>query len=146
MRISDWSSDVCSSDLDPPVGVGADVEAVIIIEGGAAILQLGPNAAAVAQQQVDAVLAEQGGAGDGLGLDAVGAAALGPFDLGCIRRGLADTHRNADDDLTSDRHLRELQRFMGAEDGLAAAPVRSEEHTSELQSLMRISYAVLCLK
>src|SRR3546814_3380553 len=25
-------------------------------------------------------------------------------------------------------------------------PVRSEEHTSELQSLMRISYAVLCLK
>src|SRR3546814_5040728 len=25
-------------------------------------------------------------------------------------------------------------------------PARSEEHTSELQSLMRISYAVLCLK
>src|SRR3546814_8745737 len=29
---------------------------------------------------------------------------------------------------------------------LAAAPTRSEEHTSELQSLMRISYAVFCLK
>src|SRR3546814_9183067 len=28
----------------------------------------------------------------------------------------------------------------------AATPVRSEEHTSELQSLMRISYAVFCLK
>src|SRR3546814_3174056 len=28
----------------------------------------------------------------------------------------------------------------------AAPPVRSEEHTSELQSLMRISYAVFCLK
>src|SRR3546814_6492075 len=28
----------------------------------------------------------------------------------------------------------------------AATKVRSEEHTSELQSLMRISYAVLCLK
>src|SRR3546814_8722936 len=27
-----------------------------------------------------------------------------------------------------------------------AAPSRSEEHTSELQSLMRISYAVFCLK
>src|SRR3546814_3389298 len=27
-----------------------------------------------------------------------------------------------------------------------AAPPRSEEHTSELQSLMRISYAVFCLK
>src|SRR3546814_4021077 len=30
--------------------------------------------------------------------------------------------------------------------GVAAGFVRSEEHTSELQSLMRISYAVLCLK
>src|SRR3546814_6833172 len=29
---------------------------------------------------------------------------------------------------------------------LAEAKVRSEEHTSELQSLMRISYAVFCLK
>src|SRR3546814_10407549 len=28
----------------------------------------------------------------------------------------------------------------------AATPFRSEEHTSELQSLMRISYAVFCLK
>src|SRR3546814_10494632 len=28
----------------------------------------------------------------------------------------------------------------------AEGPVRSEEHTSELQSLMRISYAVFCLK
>src|SRR3546814_3688153 len=31
-------------------------------------------------------------------------------------------------------------------DGVKAAAVRSEEHTSELQSLMRISYAVFCLK
>src|SRR3546814_7477967 len=30
--------------------------------------------------------------------------------------------------------------------GLAVMAVRSEEHTSELQSLMRISYAVFCLK
>src|SRR3546814_6065682 len=29
---------------------------------------------------------------------------------------------------------------------VAAFPERSEEHTSELQSLMRISYAVFCLK
>src|SRR3546814_14463404 len=29
---------------------------------------------------------------------------------------------------------------------LSAKPGRSEEHTSELQSLMRISYAVFCLK
>src|SRR3546814_6288840 len=31
-------------------------------------------------------------------------------------------------------------------DALATRPPRSEEHTSELQSLMRISYAVFCLK
>src|SRR3546814_5838964 len=30
--------------------------------------------------------------------------------------------------------------------GAGLAPLRSEEHTSELQSLMRISYAVFCLK
>src|SRR3546814_3151051 len=30
--------------------------------------------------------------------------------------------------------------------GRGGAPIRSEEHTSELQSLMRISYAVFCLK
>src|SRR3546814_2772461 len=30
--------------------------------------------------------------------------------------------------------------------GVVAAQDRSEEHTSELQSLMRISYAVFCLK
>src|SRR3546814_10265237 len=34
----------------------------------------------------------------------------------------------------------------GAGDGTIAARARSEEHTSELQSLMRISYAVFCLK
>src|SRR3546814_4738315 len=32
------------------------------------------------------------------------------------------------------------------EEAAAAAAKRSEEHTSELQSLMRISYAVFCLK
>src|SRR3546814_10272164 len=34
--------------------------------------------------------------------------------------------------------------FTGSED--STVKVRSEEHTSELQSLMRISYAVFCLK
>src|SRR3546814_2577892 len=32
------------------------------------------------------------------------------------------------------------------DDVVTLAPARSEEHTSELQSLMRISYAVFCLK
>src|SRR3546814_2087144 len=34
----------------------------------------------------------------------------------------------------------------GADRPILARGVRSEEHTSELQSLMRISYAVFCLK
>src|SRR3546814_4732585 len=37
--------------------------------------------------------------------------------------------------------MRQLFRAIGR-----LAPARSEEHTSELQSLMRISYAVFCLK
>src|SRR3546814_2439041 len=36
--------------------------------------------------------------------------------------------------------------MAAAEPGNAAGMPRSEEHTSELQSLMRISYAVFCLK
>src|SRR3546814_2617278 len=36
--------------------------------------------------------------------------------------------------------------FGSADVALAQRAVRSEEHTSELQSLMRISYAVFCLK
>src|SRR3546814_2823729 len=39
---------------------------------------------------------------------------------------------------------RPFHRFMHQPHG--HAEVRSEEHTSELQSLMRISYAVFCLK
>src|SRR3546814_4628010 len=45
---------------------------------------------------------------------------------------------------------REFLAFAGSAAGLALTPgaarARSEEHTSELQSLMRISYAVFCLK
>src|SRR3546814_10401101 len=39
-----------------------------------------------------------------------------------------------------------LNCFKAANDVLQNAVQRSEEHTSELQSLMRISYAVFCLK
>src|SRR3546814_6688409 len=43
----------------------------------------------------------------------------------------------------TDAHIADL--FQGANLG-GLLEVRSEEHTSELQSLMRISYAVFCLK
>src|SRR3546814_1926252 len=45
--------------------------------------------------------------------------------------------------------LRVATVFLSWVDGLMGglpSPLRSEEHTSELQSLMRISYAVFCLK
>src|SRR3546814_8894490 len=41
---------------------------------------------------------------------------------------------------------RRLAARQDARDGRWRLPARSEEHTSELQSLMRISYAVFCLK
>src|SRR3546814_7741090 len=43
-------------------------------------------------------------------------------------------------------HRRYRQRQDGADLAVGLARRRSEEHTSELQSLMRISYAVFCLK
>src|SRR3546814_9359219 len=48
--------------------------------------------------------------------------------------GDASLPERADPDVAAEH----LQRVLGE--------VRSEEHTSELQSLMRISYAVFCLK
>src|SRR3546814_2139650 len=39
-----------------------------------------------------------------------------------------------------------MKKVMMNTIGSALTPARSEEHTSELQSLMRISYAVFCLK
>src|SRR3546814_4275851 len=46
---------------------------------------------------------------------------------------------------TEDTH-QPLTRIGGAADDLQRSLARSAEHTSELQSLMRISYAVFCLK
>src|SRR3546814_3396701 len=53
-------------------------------------------------------------------------------------RFIIDTHTHADHFSA----VRQLKQEFGA----ATVMHRSEEHTSELQSLMRISYAVFCLK
>src|SRR3546814_3338657 len=42
--------------------------------------------------------------------------------------------------------LKAVNHFSDAEMRMVGKPGRSEEHTSELQSLMRISYAVFCLQ
>src|SRR3546814_9717343 len=118
MRISDWSSDVCSSDLADARLVGA-LQAIADL----ALQQLGR-----AVEQVD--------------LDqAVGKAGDDPVALGTGRRQLHE--------FLIEREGAQRRHF-----GIAGAVVdrsedlahRSEEHTSELQSLMRISYAVFCLK
>src|SRR3546814_3558275 len=46
----------------------------------------------------------------------------------------------------SQRMILTGNKFVPTMRPAGAAPGRSEEHTSELQSLMRISYAVFCLK
>src|SRR3546814_4677358 len=81
-------------------------------------------------------------------------------------RGMARHFRSGLDTMMREAELEELEKqwreqndaimreFPRIDDDAGAAPApsapattgRSEEHTSELQSLMRISYAVLCLK
>src|SRR3546814_6106199 len=95
MRISDWSSDVCSSDLLGNQAV--EVEAVVCIA------ELRP-----------------------------------PFAAGQRQREIAPQP------IARERQLRGI-----APDEIGDAAqrdMRSEEHTSALQSLMRTSYAVFCLK
>src|SRR3546814_9720510 len=105
MRISDWSSDVCASDLrtERAVPAGAGGEGTRLLLGIGNLLDL------VADQHGDRAA---GRAPAGL------AVAIGD----------------------GDRRAGEPQLDRPAE------ATRSEEHTSELQSLMRISYAVFCLK
>src|SRR3546814_6294733 len=55
----------------------------------------------------------------------------------------ADTRAGRGDKRILDTEFREESLQIAAE---LTAYCRSEEHTSELQSLMRISYAVFCLK
>src|SRR3546814_10383062 len=100
MRISDWSSDVCSSDLQI-----ADINGHQHISGR--FFAFGAHALE------QAVFYEYG-----INLDAC----VGGIG---IEQGLDQ---------------------LGLTRGVQADLIRSEEHTSELQSLMRISYAVFCLK
>src|SRR3546814_8984910 len=62
--------------------------------------------------------------------------------LGSIARSLLHSLRG----IRRDGRGRYRDHDHRASDGERTARKRSEEHTSELQSLMRISYAVFCLK
>src|SRR3546814_2026622 len=78
---------------------------------------------------------------------------LQPRRVGHLRYRRLDQHlqggeRSANHaDQWGTSHDRRRQRLLDHHTfGVEAAQNRSEEHTSELQSLMRISYAVFCLK
>src|SRR3546814_5743457 len=60
-----------------------------------------------------------------------------------VEPALADRHMA---DLVVEDHLQDIGRGIVANAAQPRDHRRSEEHTSELQSLMRISYAVFCLK
>src|SRR3546814_3601503 len=117
MRISDWSSDVCSSDLRSDHGQGAE-EAVQCLHRLGPVL-FGGAAAGLARRQVVVTVGRP-----------VQADRRGEFVAGNLL-GVAQGVAGA----LADQAGRAQRR-----------QVRSEEHTSELQSLMRISYAVFCLK
>src|SRR3546814_4773443 len=120
MRISDWSSDVCSSDL---VGQRRGLQRAD--RGAVGDLMYRRRMDAPAQGQGDGNHRDRGDGGQ-----APGQVGLRPA-----------------------RSRREHQRpgvqggsFATGERATGRRRPRSEEHTSELQSLMRISYDVFCLK
>src|SRR3546814_4986844 len=128
MRISDWSSDVCSSDLPGPVrvrvmGAGGDqrrLRAEECLAQSVRIERLQQIVLDAARHQI----AIEANIVDAAGCD---------HD----RARLAHLRQRVD---VIDR----IAGFRQIDDQHRGA--RSEEHTSELQSLMRISYAVFCLK
>src|SRR3546814_1753424 len=127
MRISDWSSDVCSSDLDAALLGLVSQDGPLPQEAahaGAAVAHRGRDHAAHVAPAVDEDRIERqpDGPSEGVDLRQPGAA---PITFGRLHG----------------RHI-----AGPASHGVHGPEVRSEEHTSELQSLMRISYAVFCLK
>src|SRR3546814_2414199 len=133
MRISDWSSDVCSSNLRD-----APCRCEIRDDRGQRIAPL-PSLAPqhmqreIAITELKPVLAAQ------RSHRAHEAPALG-FTAPALRGiGLAGQRIEQRIDVRRDREPEMLEIVAGIDDGRYR---RSEEHTSELQSLMRISYAV----
>src|SRR3546814_5510091 len=130
MRISDWSSDVCSSDL------------------GTGHAHLGPHPHRRPRRHASAAFAAPY-------LDGVPVVCVVPAPVGAREHPVrSEGPQRAGGRLSAPPAARGRtagpvaaagpQAFAAV--GRAAAARRSEEHTSELQSLMRISYAVYCLK
>src|SRR3546814_8085387 len=119
MRISDWSSDVCSSDLLLDDARSFDFSQVQL----AFLSDADPELTAQAERAADAGVIVFDASGQAWRDSAI------PVVVPQVNAKALSHYR---------------ERYI------VASPdrfnVRSEEHTSELQSLMRISYAVFCLK
>src|SRR3546814_7925037 len=122
MRISDWSSDVCSSDLGSFRGL-RKIDAM--------------------DQLFRAALHRRGRAADGVGEVEILDRRRDRACLG-LRGQLGNRPAIVGDPFDAERRHRGDHRRTALRKAVEAD--RSEEHTSELQSLMRISYAVFCLK
>src|SRR3546814_1563182 len=131
MRISDWSSDVCSSDLVAHhLAVWLDTEARFERQLGDAGDWRGIRWQRAREQGFDLV-----------------EPAFGACDVGCIvNRRMRDDRQRRAQVVEHDEFFGAHQQDVGHAERIVLHRLRSEEHTSELQSLMRISYAVFCLK
>src|SRR3546814_9564649 len=129
MRISDWSSDVCSSDLLVVQPVEAERRAPPAEQQSAErrMLDRGRDRAILQEEEPCAEDAEQRDQHRGQRQRVFGV--FGRFADRRLRQHGIERDMNPATEQRGDRQYR-----------------RSEEHTSELQSLMRISYAVFCLK
>src|SRR3546814_2009701 len=133
MRISDWSSDVCSSDLSIGWCLKVAVGRIILTCSAVALMALGaPLSAAAVQQDFGAWRAYMRGR-----------AAISQDKLGEAVRQFQTALQASEHDRILRQRTFGLALLSGDE---KLSFERSEEHTSELQSLMRISYAVFCLK
>src|SRR3546814_5965113 len=156
MRISDWSSDVCASDLDshrlgldvvdphPVVALGGEVHKAFVVDHALPAVEAGGTRHRRADRRsrggrVDVVVdpdpADRTGGVDDHGLEdsAIERPAGAPRAAG--RRVAVDEPVGL-----------VFAQVYALTVGVARRHLRSEEHTSELQSLMRNSYAVFCLK
>src|SRR3546814_3850026 len=149
MRISDWSSDACSSDLLDLHDRLGQLRAGL----GHALLERRPRRDLERQHAgVDVVVSavEQGRLEVDHREPGHDAVVLGRLQALLDTRHVFARHRATDHQVLEDEALATLERLASQLDaGELAGPaglLRSEEHTSELQSLMRTSYAVFCLK
>src|SRR3546814_4501243 len=141
MRISDWSSDVCSSDL---IQQDQNLEQLITLQKNGVALGAVDYIGKEIEASGRTTMLQDGAAKFAYLLpEEAKAASLRIFDSS----GSLVFHESVDTaegvhDFAWDGHADNGELLPDGEYSFE----RSEEHTSELQSLMRISYAVFCLK